>query len=550
MDAGINIGNKVMEEQNNPYGFDLSEENVIRFATGNLMFTVLGFKATSILSTLVATVKVSRHPNLFNEYTFVQSINLYDHIRLDAYCRSSATCTKVNVEDIRKGISALREQLEKYRLDELKNNRPLTAQDTISVKANKEAKAILQSENLIEQIEQLIKKAGLATETKNGLRLFLILLSRHFEKPLHVLLQGSPHLCKILADTVASVIPSNQIHQQTSMSASSMYYTKNPHYWKHKVLHLDFIDKGFKGAITLKEFIENSALKRQTTESDFATRQLYSANKTVAGPICLMAYSEDEELNSRFFQECFLLRVEENEINKAELTTHIKNEYAGATVNSEKAEAICILKEIQRQIKPVKVVIPFANDLELPEGVSQPLRTFSQMLAFIQTISLLNQHKSKIKKDKDGTEYMEATPEHLETALELFKPLLLPRLDLLGQKQRSVLESLKNHIKDEGKKFRLPELPRPEGFGQSTFYRYFDELKRLGYIVKVGGNQKKGIEYKVARWDDYVCLQSVMATLDVQLKKIMERSLSGNSRKFLKTEKSSNTQENQLVQDK
>ena len=520
--------------QTNPYGFDLTEENVIGFVTGNLQFKVMGFRATHQLDVLTATVKITLHPHLFDDYTFIQKINLYDYERVNTYCRTSATQLSQNVEDIKKGVNTLREQLEKYRLDELKNNKVHEVDESVSKKTTSEAKAILTSDNTMECLEGLLKQAGLVTETKTGLRLMLILLSRHFDKPLHVLLQGSQHLCKILSDTLASTIPVTQIHQQTSMSASSLYYTKNKEYWKHKVLHLDFIDRNFKGAVTLKEFIDNSVLKRQTTESDYVTRQLFSTNKTVAGPICLMAYSDNDLLNDRYFDECFLFRVEETQTNRAELNEHLKKESAGLIDPMVKVDALKLLKELQRQIKPMNVVIPYATELELPEGVFQPTRSLSQLLTFIKTVALLHQHQLKIKTDTNGTEYIVANAEHLEIALELFKEILITKSDVLSQSQRSFLESLKNALKDENKTFKLPEVLQMVSSSKSSAYRHFDELKELGYIVRVGGNKKKGVEYRVVVWKDYLFAKQRLTILDTQLEKIKQGSFPQVSRKFPK----------------
>lgn len=507
----------------NNYGFDLTNENCIGYAVGKLKFTIMGFRATNQYDTLIATVKVSLNPHVQDEYTHVQKIDLYNQDRINTYCRTTAYQLKVNEDEAKKGLCSLRERLERYKLDELKSDgRGVEKKAVITPAELKEATNILKADNLMDCIEGLLKDAGVVTETENGLRLFFILLSRHFDKPLHVLLQGSPQLSRMLTDTLTATIPTEQIHIQTSMSASAMYYTRGKKYWNSKVLSIGSIDKQFKGASTIKEFIENQLLKRYTTESDYLTRQLYSNTKTVEGNICLLGYSEDETLNNKFFTECFFIRLEENEKNKIEMLRYLKQESGGFLDTQKQDEAKRCLMNIQRQIKPIHVIIPYAMELEIPEQVFQPLRCFNQLLTFIKTVTLLHQHQLKINRDKNGTEYIEATPEHLEIALELFKSIMITQSDILSLSQRSMLEQLKMQLKEQDNTFRIPDMMKQLRMKRTSFYREFDVLKELKYVIPSGGDKKKGLMYKVSAgvWDDYSDLQNGVDILEVQLKKI------------------------------
>lgn len=523
---------QVREAKANAYGFDLTDENLIGYSIGNLKFTVMGFRPTAQFDRLTVTVKVNLIPHVQDEYVFRQTMNLYDHDRVNTFSRSAAFNLKVNDAEVKKGIYSLCERLERYRFDELKNAGKKEKEAPLSKKDMDEAKDILKTDNLMDCIEGLLKQAGVVTEHENGLRLFLILLSRHFDKPLHALLQGSPQLSRMLMETITSSIPGSEIHEQTSMSASSLYYSRDKEYWKNRVLFLSSIDKNFKGASTIKEFIENTVLKRQTTENDYLTRQLYSANKIVPGPICLLGYSDDETLNSRFFQECFFIRLEENEKNRAEMLNHIKKESGGFVDTLVQEQAKRMLKEIQHQIEPKKVVIPYSMELELPERVFQPLRSLAQLHTFIKTIALLHQHQLKSKRDSNGVEYIEATVEHLEIALELFKGILLVQCDNLSPRERSFIERLKTHLKDKDKSFKISEVMDVLQMKRSFFYKEFNQMKELGIIVKSGGDKMRGIEYKITQWDDYAQMIEQVSMVTEQIKKIKANVDSVDSTRF------------------
>ena len=530
----------------NAYGFDLSEENIIGYSTGKLSFKIMGFKASNQFDTLIATVKVSLNPHLQDIQTHTQKIDLYNHDKVNSYCRTSAFQLNVNEAEIKNALCALREKLEKYRLSELKNVDGVPERFFVSEKEQKDAIAVLKADNLMECIEGLLKEAGVITETENALKLFLILLSRHFDKPLHILFQGSPQLSRMLMDAVSSSLPEEHIHQQTSMSASSLYYTRTKGYWKNKVLYLKSIDRQFKGASTIKEFIDNKVLKRHTIESDYQTRQLYASNKVVDGPICLMGYSDDESLNNKFFQECFFIRVEENEKNKADIFNYLKKECGGLIDIQVQQQAIRQLIIIQRLIKPVKVIIPYAMELELPEKVLQPLRSLPQLLTFIKSVALLHQHQLPKKTNAHGQEYIEANTEHLSTAIELIKSIVISQGDILTQSQRSFLERLKNYVKDEANSFKIPDVLKALQMSSSSFYREFNALKAQGYFMQSGGNRKKGVEYRITEWADFRRLQANADSWNEQLSKIK----SDVSQKFPNKFSKAKNQIKQVIQTK
>lgn len=509
---------KVKEPLLNSYGFDLTDENAIGFSVGKLKFTVMGFKVATQLNTLLATVKVNPIPFSNEQCVYVHPINLYDAERIMAYARSAATQLKANVEDVKAGLYSLRERLERYRLDELKSGFAETKKVTLSTEIKKQAQEILKCDNVMDSIEGLLQQAGLVTEMENGLRLFLILLSRNFGTPLHALLQGSPQLCRMLMDTVTNTLPEDQIHEITSMSGSNLYYPKSKDHWKNKVLYITSIDKYFKGASTIKEFLENRILRRYTTEADPLSRKVYSTAKIVKGPICLLGYSEDETVNSKFFQECFFIRVEENEQNKVELLEHFMRDFSGQTDKATQEQARTILKAIQLELWPLKVVVPFADKLQLPSTVFHPLRTFNQLITFVRSVALLHQHTLKKKKDPSGEEYIEANHEHLEIALALFKDIAIQKSDILPPGQRSFLERLKMEVKDPKCSFKIPEVLKALRMKKSFFYKEFQDLKEQGFIAVAGGNKKHGLDYRITDWEDYKGIQEGMSVLTEQVK--------------------------------
>lgn len=513
---------QVNEALLNPYGLDLTDLNAIGYIYDKLKFTVMGFRVIKQFDTLIATVEVSLHPHGFDEYTYIQKIDMFNEDRLTGFARSA--CYQLNLdnqEEIKKGLYSLRSKIKKYKLDKLKEGQTIPAPRLLPGE-KKEALSILSADNLMECVEGLLEQAGVVTEKQNALRLFLILLTRHFDKPLHALLQGSPVLSKMLLDTITRSLPNEQKHEQTSMSNSSLYYTIQKDYWKNKVLYANNLDKHFKGVHTLKEFIDNLKLKRQTTEADYLTRQLYSSNKEVNGPICLIGYTEDEGLYQKLLQQCFFIRVEESASNRKDMINHQKREFAGLINQQEQEAALKTLISIQRLIEPINVIVPFALELELPTSVFQPLRSYTQLLTFVKAVALLHQHQLK-KKTNNGEKYIEATHEHLEIAIELMKEIMIRKSDVLTQAQRHFFEHLKLQVKNPEESFTPGQMMKALKMKNSYFYRLFNMLKDQGLVEKCGGDKKKAEQYQIVDWNDYTELEKGMNVLDEQLKQIREQ---------------------------
>ena len=75
---------------------------------------------------------------------------------------------------------------------------------------------------------------------------------------------------------------------------------------------------------------------------------------------------------------------------------------------------------MQRVLKPIKVINPFAEHLELPQSVFKPRRTNSHYLQFIEAITFYKQYQREKEYDTEtGEEFIETTIEDIEEANEL-----------------------------------------------------------------------------------------------------------------------------------
>ncbi|MFL0169522.1 hypothetical protein [Tenacibaculum maritimum] len=156
-----------------------------------LQLTVLGGIKLEGLDRMRVTVKLqlqesSRPPIRHN-------LDLYNDTQLEKFIRKCAEKLEIGTSVISASLSELTEELEKYRLQKIKeseeNLKPKIKR--LNLGEIEEAETFLKSKDLLEKTNELIGKSGVIGEEVNRLLMYLIFTSRKREQPLHVVSLGS-----------------------------------------------------------------------------------------------------------------------------------------------------------------------------------------------------------------------------------------------------------------------------------------------------------------------------------------------------------------------
>ena len=208
-----------------------------------------------------------------------------------------------------------------------------------------------------------------------------------------------------------------------------------------------------------------------------------------------------------------------------------QNKIEAGLINEYKMKTTAIqIQNMQRMLKPIKIINPYAPELKLPDYIFKPLRTNTHYLTLIRSITYLHQYQLPIKKTKNGTEYIETTLEHIAIANELSKELLLRKSDELGGQLRNFFEELKRHCKSQEKQgFFAKEIRIKYRYHPQKLKRYLDDLEHRSYIKKIGGYMhKQGFEYEIIIWDDYQILKDGINILDKILEQLKNKTKNHN----------------------
>ncbi len=218
-----------------------------------LQLTVLGGIKLEGLDRMRSTLKVqlqesSRPPVRHN-------LDLYNDTQLEKFIRKVAEKLEIGTSIISASLSELTEELEKYRLQEIKNRtenlKPKVKQ--LTKKELEESQTFLSNPNLLESTNKLIEQSGVVGEEINRQVMYLIFTQRKQAQPLHVISLGSSGTGKThLQEKVGELIPEEERVSITTLSENAFYYFGKQEL-KNKVILIEDLDGAENALYPLRE---------------------------------------------------------------------------------------------------------------------------------------------------------------------------------------------------------------------------------------------------------------------------------------------------------
>jgi len=197
---------------------------------------------------------------------------------------------------------------------------------------------------------------------------------------------------------------------------------------------------------------------------------------------------------------------------------------AGLIDQTEVADTARRLQCVIASLEPIRVVNPYATQIELPKDIPAPRKTLLLLLDFIEVVTFFHQaQRAKVAYQKTGEVYIESTPEDIELAFLLLKNSLLRKVDELSTPARGFYNWLKKFLQEvRSVQFTALDIRKAKSVHPRTLNRYLKELCLFNYIQITGGNKYRGgFVYKLTGLDELEAKQdSVTEALNKTLKQI------------------------------
>jgi hypothetical protein len=367
------------------YKINTTNPEAITYQTEEIQYTVLGGIKLDGLDRLRVTLKIEVVNRKFKHYlnnpdvadlALRQNLDLYNDTQVEKLIRKIAERLEVGSSTVAKDVADITNQLETYRLTEIekqKENKPKLK--AVSEAEKEEALTLLKTKNLLQTTNDLIGKSGVVGETLNRLLMYLIFTSRKLKNPLHILSLGSSGTGKShLQEKVAELMPKEDVIGNTSLTASAMYYY-DTHELSNKILLFEDIDGLSEESLyAWRELMSKHSISRSMPYKDnkgnTKTKQLI-----VKGPVSTAGCTTKERIYEDNANRSFLIYLDESKEQDEEIMQYQRLLSAGKINTDEQDQLKNLLQNAQRLLKPIKIINPYAEYLQLPKEVFKPRRT-------------------------------------------------------------------------------------------------------------------------------------------------------------------------------
>lgn len=511
------------------------------YETEELTLSVLGGIRIEHLDRMRVTLKLEVRHRKFKQYlenpevcdlAMRHNIDLYNDLQVEKLVRRAAERMETGVSQLTKAIADLTQQLEQYRLEELRKTETIKPTHK-KLKEEEEAQAIayLSAPSLMERTKEDIGRSGVIGEETNRLLMYLIFTSRKREHPLHVVSLGNSGVGKShLQEKVGELIPEEEKYEITTLTENAFYYFGQQEL-KHKLILIEDLD-GAEGALyPLREIQSKKKIIKTITLKD-SKGQTKTVSLVVEGPVSVGGCTTRESIYEDNANRSFLLYLDESKEQDERIMQYQRKCSAGKVNREEEKQLKELFKNCQRVLQKINVVNPYAEYLQLPIEVFKPRRTNAHYLAFIEAVTFYHQYQREEKADPEtGEVYIESTLEDIEEAGRLMLEILIRKSDELNKATRSYFERLKSYLEQTSQTtFTTREVRLALRENHSNQKRYMLDLLQNGYIEKASGSASKGFAYKVSSQESYTNLQSkVEGILKGIIETIKEKQSTGSS---------------------
>jgi DNA primase len=486
----------------------------IQYNTKELLITLLGGISMNNLDRMRVTTYMRRNPHINAAYSIRQNIDLYQDDLVEKFIRRSAEKLEISTSLISNAIAELTEELESYRLQQVESKKKTTVQKKeLTEREKQEAIENLKRKDLMEWTMKGYEKTGIIGELNNAMILHFAMVSRKHEDPVSVIcLSASGTGKSYLLEKVAGCFPVEDIIENTQMTENSFYYYKRDEI-KNKIFLIEDMD-GVSGVeYPIRELISKKRISKTVTLKD-NKGNLRTITLTVEGPVTFCGCTTKEKLYEDNANRCILIYLDNTKEQDEKVMQYHKELRAGLIDKSSEQQIREQLQNMQRLIKSMRVINPYAPLIHLPQEVFKPRRTLSLLLSFIEAITLYHQYQSPKEQDAVITH-----PSHIEWAFKFLKESLFRKSDELNATLRNFLEELKALMKKENKKsFYANDMRKQLRIPPRTLARYLYELTQYGYLKITGGNKyKKGYEYEIVQTQN-----NLQSNIENQIERVMQ----------------------------
>lgn len=392
-----------------------------------------------------------------------------------------------------------------------------TAAAAMPDELREEALALLRSPDLLAKVAAAIAAVGYVGEDANKLLGYLVGISRKLERPMSmVILSPSGSGKSGLADAIEALTPEEDFVSLSSLTPQALYYMPRDKL-RRKLLLIEERAGSAEADFSIRALQSKQKLSRAVPIKDPATGKIETKVFEIFGPAAFLETTTESAIHPENATRCFEIHLDESEeqTRRIQEAQRRRKTLAGRWERPAREATIRLQHAAQRLLRPVGVVVLFAEVLEFPTAWLRTRRDNERFLNLIEAIAFLHQHQRPLLRAEDGSSdgrqleevpdeelaevIVAATLEDYEHAFTLAGGLLGETLQDLKKPERAFLEAVRRYVEERGGNvgFSRREIREAMGLPQHRVRELFEALLELEYAEPVGAGRGAGVRYRL-----------------------------------------------------
>jgi len=370
---------------------------------------------------------------------------------------------------------------------------------------------LLKSPELLNRILADFNTCGVVGENTNKLMGYLAVTSRKLDNPLAIMIQSSSAAGKSsLMEAILQFMPDEQQIKFSAMTGQSLFYMGETNL-KHKILAISEEEGAAQASYALKLLQSEGEVTIASTGKNAATGNLETQQYKVEGPVMLMMTTTAIDIDEELLNRCLVLTVNESRAQTKAIqnSQRYSQTLQGLLQKKDKQQLIQRHQNAQRLLRPLLVANPYAEQLTFLSDQTRTRRDHMKYLTLIRTITLLHQHQRPIKRithNNQQLEYIEVTPQDIDTANRLAHEVLGRSLDELPPQTRKLLtlvydmvqqQCRAEQLKQQDYRFSRKQVRNFTGWGNTQLKIHLMRLEDMEYLLIHKGGRGQSIVYEL-----------------------------------------------------
>ena len=441
----------------------------------------------------------------------LDTIDLYAGRSRSSFARSAAPLFSVSEAAIEGDLCLMIRKLEAIRT---MRKRQADEEKGYAMTADEEAEALayLKKPDVLARVVKDLEVMGYVGEEVNKKIGYLITISRKLESPLSGVIisragAGKSRLMEVLAD----MVPPEDLVSYTRITPQALYYAENRSL-KHKLM-ISGEDEGLLGSdYAIRELISSKKIKLAVPVKDAAAGKMKTMEYEVEGPIALLFSTTNPEIHFENSTRCFTLTLDESaeQTMKVHYAQSVNRTMEGRVRAQAAREVRQLHRNIQRLLKTVVVLNPYATRLTFPTNRLESRREFEKYLSLIEAVAFLRQYQKEVGKMADNggeVEYIEVEPKDIEEANALITEILGTSADEISGPSRELIKKVREMAETRAKemeiditayRFNRRDIREYTGWSDNQIKAHIKQLEDLQYLLVKQGERGKLYRYELA----------------------------------------------------